>query len=555
MRKEILITNYNPLKLKEARELTGITYEYFETDDSVDIEKLEMFENNEPITPIDIFLLGYLFNVYENQAKENGVKKFLSLTTDILFPHPSGIKYQEFIVSHPNYKGMPVTRNGSGNVSWMTTIQTDLGKERMVFWGAKMKELNINANSIMDAGIRKKVAYENHPTKKHICLFSGTELSLEYRYPAPQRIDLINKGYDESFKYYDLDIYELATVLFEIDECKIFKKVFNIKNAVSIIDDCKIIKNTFKINNPLSTRDGILKHLKDVYVLKEKRGYVSPGVMSNSPDRLDGFHSYNNDVRDVCDTGRRKDNLKKYTQDRRVYEMWSDGDWKKADRLYATFVKNGVSPDHIGPMSLGFAHRPKFQPMTASQNSSKGNRMTLADVNILIDDEKKGDNVVTWHSKYIWDNLKGEIQDDADALKLSALMRKNLHHVLIVFSIINENGFNKFLEQFLNPEYSYYDYEFEDFNADTGEYGNVITKKLEGKNQENNVNRYFRIAFEKLVEYADKDNRKNKIWDSKSIDSKIIDLISLLKKDKNDVAVKLLHQIFKDLSDITASNW
>src|SRR5439155_1114271 len=125
------------------------------------------------------------------------------------------------------------------------------------------------------------------------------------------------------------------------------------------------------------------------------------GVMSNSPDRLDGFHSYNSDVRDVCDTGRRKENLKRYVQDRRVYEKWSDGDWKMADRLYAEFVKHGISPDHIGPMSLGFAHRPKFHPMTSSQNSSKGNRMTLNDVKVLISDEEKGETVVSWHSKFI----------------------------------------------------------------------------------------------------------------------------------------------------------
>ena len=536
MRKEILITNYKPKMLKKARELAGLTIDFFKEDYSVDTEKLEIFENNEIITPIDIFLLGYLFNIYENQAKEKNIKDFLSLTTDILFPHPDGINYQEFIVNHVNYTGMSVTRNKIGNVSWMTTIKTDLGKKRMDFWENKMKELNIEANSIMDAGIRKKVAFENHPTKNHTCLFSGTKLSLEYTYPAPQRIDLINKGYDETFKYYDLDIFELSTLLFGIDECKLFKKVFNINNAIQ-------------------SKDMLLKHLQDCYVKKEKRGYVSPGVMSNSPDRLDGFHSYNNDVRDVCDTGRRKDNLKKYTQDRRVYEMWSDGDWKKADRLYATFVKHGLSPDHIGPMSLGFAHRPKFQPMTASQNSSKGNRMTLADVNILIEDEKNGNEVVTWHSKYIWDNLKGKVDNNSDALRISALMRKNLHQVLIVFSIINENGFNKFLEQFLNPQYSYYDYEFEDFNPTTGAYSSVTSKKLEGKNQENNVNRYFRIAFEKLVEYADKDNRKNKIWDSKVIDNKITELISLLKKEQNDEAVKLLHQIFKDLSDITAIDW
>ena len=536
MRKEILITNYRPEKLKEAREIVGLTYNYFINDDDVDIEKLELYETSETITPVDIFLLGYLFNIYEELAKEQSIKKFLSLTSDILFPHPKGLEYQEFIVKHPNFKGMPITRNRENNIGWMTTKDTKIGKERIVFWEAKRKELGIVAKNVMEEGIRKKVAFKLHPTKLHTCLFSGTELSLDYRYPAPNRIDKINKLYDEMFMYYDKDVYELIDELYTIDKCCDFKKVFNIKKGNLTITEIKEI-------------------VKRDFVEVEKRGYVSPGAMSNSPDRLDGFHSYNSDIRDVCDTGRRKDNLKKYTQDRRVYEMWSDGDWKKADRLYAVFVKNGVSPDHIGPMSLGFAHRPKFQPMTASENSSKGNRMTLNDVKLLINDEKAGENVVSWHSKFIWDKLKTKVKTDEDALKISSFMRKNLHHVLIVFSIINENGFSKFLEQFLNPEYSYFDYEFIDFDPKTGLYKEVVKTEKKGENQENNVKRYYRIAFEKLVEYKDKDNRKNKIWESKSVTKKVDEIIKLLTKSKNKEALDLVNIVFEELAEISSKNW
>ena len=46
--------------------------------------------------------------------------------------------------------------------------------------------------------------------------------------------------------------------------------------------------------------------------------------------------------------------LTRYGQDRRVYENWADGDWKMADRLMSLFRKNGISADHIGPISLGF---------------------------------------------------------------------------------------------------------------------------------------------------------------------------------------------------------
>lgn len=536
MNKEILITNYNPNKLKEARELAGLTYEYFENDDAVDVEKLEMYENNDPVTPIDIFLIAYLFVLYQEKAWEKGTEFKLSLTKDILNSHPNGIKYQEFIANHENYIGLPLKRKKDGTIKWVATIKTKDGQQRVEFWEHKRQELGIEANHVLEPGFRQKVAFANHPTKIHICLFSGSELYIDYRYPSPNRIDLLNKAYDQDLKYYDLDVYEIANLLFDVDGCKRF---------------CNIFKITKEFNNV----DELLEILKADFVDVEYSPFVSPGVMSNSPDRYDGYHSYNNDVRAITDTGRYKDNLKRYTQDRRVYEMWSGGNWKMADRLYATFVKNGVSPDHIGPMSLGFAHRPKFQPMTANENSAKGNRMTYSDVQILIDDEKNGDEVITWHSKYIWDKLKGKINNDTDALKLSGLMRKNLHHVLIVFSMINEKGYSGFLEQFLNPDFSYFDYEFIGFNPETGEYEEVVSKKLEGQNQRNNVERYFRIAFEKLVEYADKDNRKNKIWESEAITTKVNKVLDLLDAEKNDEALTMLHQIFQDLSDIAESNW
>jgi Alw26I/Eco31I/Esp3I family type II restriction endonuclease len=537
MRKEILITNYYPSKLKEARELSGISIEDVENEGTLEAEQLLLFETEQPVTPIDIFILGYLLNLYEEKSTENGKEKLdISLTSDIMFPHPNGLKYQEDIVAHLNYKGFPFDRNSQDNINWMTTIKTKQGQARMMFWEEKLKHFKLEATSAMEAGFRQKIAFLNHPSKQHVCLFTGNVLFIDYRYPAPSRIDLINKGYDEAFKYYDLDILQLASVLYENDECKIFSDVFNVSIEFKSLPE-------------------LIEHLQKEYIDKEKRGYSSPGVMSNSPDRLDGFHSYNSDVRDVCDTGRRKENLKRYTQDRRVYEKWSDGDWKKADRLYAEFVKNGVSPDHIGPMSLGFAHRPKFHPMTAGQNSSKGNRMTLNDVKVLIADEEKGDIVVSWHSKFIWDKLKNSVKVDEDALKLSSLMRKNLHHILILLSIIYEKGYQKFLEDYLNPEYSYFDYKFEGFNPLTGNYTNAIQKELTGKNQQNNVERYFRIAFETLVEYMTKENRKGKIWNSEEIDKEVAMILEPLASNKIDEAKEQVNKVLELLAGLAIKNW
>lgn len=530
MRKEILITNYNPQKLKELREIAKITHEMLQNDDSVDVEELSNLEEAEEPIPIDIFYLAYLYVTYKNAAEENGDDKFPSLTSDMMNPHPNGLKYQEFIANHANYKGMPVNRKSNGQVKWVATIKTIEGQQRVKFWEKKRIEHGIESDSVLDAGVRQKVALANHPTKKHVCLFSGTELYIDYRYLSPSKVNQVNKVYEIDLRYYEIDVFETCEILYDADKCKLFAGIMGIQKSFSSIHDLKAI-------------------LKQDYVEKEYSPYVSPGVMSNSPDRFDGYHSYNADVREITDTGRYKDNLKKYTQDRRVYEMWSGGNWKMADRLYATFVKNKVSPDHIGPMSLGFAHRPKFQPMTSSQNSSKGNRMSFNDVQLLLEDERNGDCVITWHSQYIWEKLKNKVSNDLEAVKLSSLMRANLHHVLIIFSIIKEKGYDDFLMNYLNPEYSFYDYEFIGFNPKDGSYEKVISKELYGKNQKNNVERYIRIAFEKLDEYIDKTNRNNKKWHSANVDNRVKEVLNELAQQNTQRAEEYLKKAFEILAE------
>nr|MBC8295032.1 hypothetical protein [Pelagibacterales bacterium] len=264
MRKEILITNYRPEKLKEAREISGLTYDYFDDDDAVDIEKLELYENERNITPIDIFLLAYLYVLYKDKSKENGVNKFLSLTSDLLFPHPNGIKYQEFIVSHPNYKAISYKRKKNGNISWVSVEGSDIWSNRLNFWEQKRIEFGIKAKSVRDSGIRQKVAFANHPTKKHICLYSGTELFIDYRYPSPSRIKMLNNEYDENFKFYDLDIYQIIHILFKVDKCNLFVKIFKIYKSFSDVKE-------------------LIEIVKVDYVEKEYSPFVSPGTMANPP--------------------------------------------------------------------------------------------------------------------------------------------------------------------------------------------------------------------------------------------------------------------------------
>lgn len=429
--------------------------------------------------------------------------------------HPNFIKYQEFIVNHPNYSGLHFTRNSDNSIRWVVTGKSADGQLRKKWWIEQCEKLGIEIKS----GAFSLAAVAIHPTKKHVCQICGTSLSVEYVYPNKRLIEKIKTEFDVEITPYTQTIFEIIDTLKNDD---FFIKLFKLPSG-----------------NSLTINDLIYQN----HVQNKSKSYLSPGVMSNPPDRFDGFHSDGNCCRSKSDKGRHKSNLQRYTQDRRVYEHWADGDWKKADRLMAEFGKHGLSADHIGPISLGFCHRPKFQPMTVSENAAKNNRMSLNDVEILIADEKNGEQVVSWHSKYIWDALKRKVKSDDDAVKLSKLMRENLHQVLTIFSIIDEAGYRSVLKTFLNEEYSYFDYKFKGFNPKDGTFEAVVKTEKRGKNQKNNVERYKRVAFESLEEYKDKDNRKTKFWTTTEIDELIAIMIDCFKKNKTKIALDFLHNI------------
>jgi Alw26I/Eco31I/Esp3I family type II restriction endonuclease len=281
-----------------------------------------------------------------------------------------------------------------------------------------------------------------------------------------------------------------------------------------------------------------------------KCGHLGPGAMGDAPDRFDGFHTYNRCCRSKEDTGRHADNLKKYGEDRRVYEFWVEGDWKTASWLMKLFNKHKISPDHIGPISLGFCHRPKFEPMTKTENIAKGNRMTYEDVQSLIEDERKGEQVVSWHSSFIWNKIKHHVKNGSDAEYLSKLMRGNLHRTLIIFSIIHDSGYDDFLiKHFLHPEYALYQPDFIDFDPKTGMCSKITVKKVNRTEHLRNAKRYIRKSFEALEKYKLKDNRRVSDELGEEVGEKIEVVIDYLSKKDEDKAKKLLGEIFEVMAN------
>ena len=436
--------------------------------------------------------------------------------------HPNFIAYQKMIIEHPNYKDMPDLLNNDGSIKWIVTKNSIIGKKREAWWRNKKKELIKKGVIFPNNDQLHPVCLHIHPTKKKIDSTTGIEWDCRYVYPTKRIIKKINKFFDKDYEVdNDLTIFKILDEIYAHKNFYLIDKIFPTVKYEKNLEDIKTFIETKFVN-------------------KFPRGLLSPGAMADPPDRLDGFHNHCLATRSTEDSGRHSSNLQKYGEDRRAYEFWADGDWKKSAWLMREFNKHGLSADHVGPISLGFSNRPSFNPMSARDNSAKGNRLTFKDFNQLIKEEKNGEKVVSWHSEPLWNKIKSKIkvQDNIDSKKLSKLMRENLHQNLIIFYELYSNGFQKFLETFLNPKYAFYNHEFIEFNKITGGYKAVSTKGSKTQ-YENNAQRYIKKSFEYLKKYKIIENRKLDNISEKQI-KKYIEQFKI-KPDK-DSLLKILEE-------------
>lgn len=454
--------------------------------------------------------------------------------------HPKFDEYVEMIVKHPNYKGLYYDRNADGRVNWVVTGKSAKGQRRQVWWDAKCRELGVP----IQKGCYAVVARMIHPTGKHVCQCCGKERSIFYEYPTLPNLKKLNKAFGLDLKQTDYTLLEF------VDQFCITKQ------------ELDKVASIFGLPQPTSTDN--LKRMIKTELVDKCSSRLSPGVMCNPPDRYNGFHSYALCCRKEKDTGRHDDNMKTYTQDRRAYEDWSDGDYNLANRLMGEFHKcppmacpicgkiEEMTADHIGPISLGFCHSRHFAPMCRSCNSAKNNRFTKADVDELLKLEKSGNQVVSWHSKYIWDILKLSIKNDDDAKKVSSVMAKCHQNVLYVFSLIYSATGQTFLERYLHPEFSMVDYRFQNVDLKDLSKMTVIATPLDSKNKRKNQERYIRIAFESLKDFGEKDNRKNYfVVDENNVQlHKIISNIAIHNYEEAD---KQLKKLLKEVAFLIAS--
>ena len=445
--------------------------------------------------------------------------------------HPNCIEYRKMIVNHQNYKNLPGIYNNSNDIRWVATGKSELGQKRKKWWlKKKQKLLNDGIKLDKRAELQPTCLYI-HPTKKKADQTSGIMWDLRYVYPKALTLKKINKIFNKNYLISDTEEGAKTTIFKIIKDVYKNEKFKNLENIFPGISKEKNIQKT-------------LEFLEKEYVNKFD-ARLSPGAMSNCPDRLDGFHDYCLGNRSLTDKGRSKENLQTYGRDRRAYEKWADGDWKAADRLMKLINKHDKSADHVGPISLGFCHRPSFNVMTKAENSAKGNRLTLNDFEQLIIEEKK-EEVVSWHTKPLWDLVKEKIKNKKDVEKLSKLMRRNMDCVLIILHEISKIGYLKFLLSILNPQYAYFsNFKFENFNKVTGKYTKLIKTPSRRKENEDNAKRYVEISFESLEEYQNKKNRRLANIPPKDLTS----YIEIFKKNPNkETLVSIYTQIAKKIS-------
>jgi len=241
---------------------------------------------------------------------------------------------------------------------------------------------------------------------------------------------------------------------------------------------------------------------------------LGPGAMSNYPDRLDGFHTYNRCCRAIEDTGRHKENMKTYGKDRRAYEYWSDGNIHAANKFMNSSFFKGTSADHIGPISLGFKHDSLLlRKMSANENSTKRDHLLREDIEELIKIEKNNPNfsAMSWFSESIWLFIKDTYKKVESITPLRDSLKQNIVNYLeLIWMIKNncgDNGKEFLIVTLLKPKFDYFNYNYE-FN----ELGEIVsrTKRNITDSTRKEIMRFIRISFESVDDYHTKENRNLK---------------------------------------------
>lgn len=478
--------------------------------------------------------------------------------------HSDFIKYQKFIVSNPAYAGMPDVYCDDGSIQWEAPSNRSAGKfkdthdKRDKWWRNKAKEIGISPSENQWIS---KVAKAIHPTQKRPCKKCGRIMDIRYLYLNSNLIKRIQKlGYD-------------PTVIEATDTTSIldFLKTAHLLYGNKILADAPVLLKCAQAKKPPAFRTiSELLSWTETSLVPLEPSILGPGCMANPPDRFDGFHSFNRCCRQKADTGRSKENLASYATDRRAFEFWSDGNWITANKLMGLIRNDPLlsslpchcrgdghehptpcSADHIGPISLGFMHRPVFQLLCKPCNSAKNNRMFLSDVIYLRKCEDKGESVVSWYARSVWDNLKEKVKTQEDATRLSRVMRDNRFNAMVYLGQFFYRGDFLFLYHILDLSFADYAYSIARTTTD-GDYVSAEFKRKPStsKYRLEQKARKVRVAFESLRDYLLKEQRNGQAVVTEEIQGLLDTAYRLNTKlnESHSAVIDKFAAIFKDCS-------
>lgn len=470
------------------------------------------------------------------------------------------LQYEEEIANHPAYAGMPDLRHDDGTIQWEAPSNRGAGAfqfshdKRYQWWVEKAAEVGISTEE--DKWI-SKVAKKIHPTKQHPCKVCGRIMDIRYCYLSSNFMKRVKK-----LSFFDGSV-EMDEVTHILDFLSEFVDTYGDAafDALPGLLKCTQVERIPRLPHELSAW---ASWIENEYIPREP-SMLGPGTMSNAPDRLDGFHTFNRCCRPTADKGRSKQNLASYSTDRRAFENWSDGNWLVANKLmgfissdpemkkeHCANLENGgshprpCSADHIGPISLGFCHRPEFQLLCKPCNSAKNNRMYYSDVKHLIEVEESGEVVATWYANPIWQKCKHNVVNKESALRLSRIMRDNRNIAMMLLADFIQKNEYLFLLTLLHLEYADFEYDIVPGSAQITD--QIVTARFSRKASTlRYVNiqktRKIRIAFSSLSEYARKQNRNGYMYTNPEIASLKRRAFTLLAKV--DPNAKSLNQRLK----------
>lgn len=467
--------------------------------------------------------------------------------------HPRFVSYMASVVLHPHFSGMPDAVKPDGKIQWEAPSNRrsgeykDTNNRRREWWRKKAVSLGID----MRGDWISRTAKEIHPTGQKPCKRCGVYLRIAYAYPS---LHLVNRA---------SGMYGTGLAPGRIEEIGVYLDRLVTSLGPSVMDTFPNLLRTNNILPPQLGRDlsAWINWLEKEYIPSEP-SLLSPGAMSNAPDRFDGFHSFNRCCRNVADTGRHNDNLRSYVTDRRAIEFWSDGDWVAANNMMGLIRRNfqhvacadggqGPTADHVGPISLGFMHRPDFRILSRAANSAKNNRMSLQDIQLLIRREEQGVAITSWYAAPVWNALKYRVSTSETALRLSKIMRDNQRAVMGALGELLASGHSAFLVTLLNLHFADYDVVFENLrihNFNTV-FDSVARLPRTNSHAQNQKVRRIRVGFEALTSYIDRSNRHRAPVDDPRFNELIQSAIGTLGK-----APEVVLALNRDLAGALVSN-